>query len=178
MVFDQRQATRIRVRWMSRRDMPEVLKIERSSFEFPWLEHDFIRCTQQRNCVGIVAELDGEVVGFMVYELLKSRIQILNFAVSPRYRRHGVGSQLVEKLLGKLTPNRRNRIILEVRETNLPAQLFFRDNGFRAVALLRGYYDDTPEDAYRMQYRYKSQQQQPAPINRIAEYTEEARKRA
>ena len=49
---------------------------------------------------------------------------------------------------------RRNRIMLEVRETNLSAQLFFRANGFRAVSLLREFYEDTPEDAYLMQFSY------------------------
>mgnify|MGYP000694573899 CR=1 FL=1 len=50
---------------------------------------------------------------------------------------------------------RRSRVTLEVRETNLPAQLFFRNVGFRAVSVLRCYYHDTPEDAYLMQYRYR-----------------------
>ena len=45
--------------------------------------------------------------------------------------------------------------MLEVRETNLAAQLFFRGQGFRAVSVLREFYDDTPEDAYLMQYRYR-----------------------
>jgi ribosomal-protein-alanine N-acetyltransferase len=44
--------------------------------------------------------------------------------------------------------------MLEIRETNLPAQLFFRDIGFRAISLLRDFYEDTTEDAYLMQYRY------------------------
>jgi len=43
--------------------------------------------------------------------------------------------------------------VLEVRETNLAAQLFFKNQGFRAVTVLRDYYDDTPEDAYIMQFR-------------------------
>ena len=45
---------------------------------------------------------------------------------------------------------------LEVRETNLPAQIFFRESGFRAVSVLRDYYQDTTEDAYVMQYRYRT----------------------
>jgi ribosomal-protein-alanine N-acetyltransferase len=46
--------------------------------------------------------------------------------------------------------------MLEIRETNLSAQLFFRDAGFRAISVLRSFYDDTPEDAYLMQYRYSA----------------------
>jgi len=165
---DQKQEIRVHIRWMIRRDMPEVLDIERSSFEFPWAEEDFIRCLRQRNCIGMVAEHDDRVVGFMIYELHKNRIHVLNFAVAPDAQRCGVGSQMIAKLIAKLSAQRRSRIVLEVRETNLAAQLFFRENGFRAVSVLRAYYEDTPEDAYMMQYRYRAEKPaQTVPINRI-----------
>ncbi len=168
MQSDQKQEVRVHIRWMIRRDMPEVLDVESQNFEFPWLEEDFIRCLRQRNCIGMVAEHDDRVVGYMIYELHKTRIHVLNFAVADGYHRCGVGSQMVAKLIAKLSTQRRNRIILEVRETNLAAQLFFRENGFRAVSVLRSYYEDTPEDAYLMQYRYRVEQPSVLePVNRI-----------
>lgn len=145
---------RVHIRWAFRRDMEEILAIERQSFEFPWFEEDFIRCMRQRNCIGMVAEFGERVVGFFIYELHKTRIHVLNFAVADDARRLGVGRQMVATLTGKLAQQRRVRITLEVRETNLAAQLFFRSCGFRAVSVLRAYYDDSPEDAYLMQYRY------------------------
>lgn len=168
MYSDPKQEVRVHVRWMIRRDMPEVLAIERRSFEFPWLEDDFVRCLRQRNCIGMVAEYEERVVGFMIYELQKARIHVLNFAVASDYRRLGVGSQMIAKLIGKLSPQRRSRLILAIRETNLAAQLFFRENGFRAVSVLHSYYADTPEDAYMMQYRYRHDRQLAIePVNRI-----------
>ena len=166
MNADPRQEIRVHIRWMIRRDMPEVLQIETDSFEFPWTDEDFVRCLRQRNCFGMVAEYEDRVVGFMIYELHKTRIHVLNFAVAPGYRRRGVGTQMVAKLVAKLSSQRRNRIVLEVRETNLAAQLFFRENQFRAVSVLKNFYEDTPEDAYLMQYRYQSE---PAvePLDRI-----------
>jgi [ribosomal protein S18]-alanine N-acetyltransferase len=159
---------RVHIRWMIRRDMAEVLEIERKSFEFPWSEEDFIRCLRQRNCIGMVAEIDDQVVGFMIYELHKTRLHILNFAVHPDQRRRHAGAQMVEKLIGKLSSQRRNRILLEVRETNLAAQVFFRSAGFRAVSVLREFYEDTPEDAYLMEYRFRSVEQEAfEPVNRI-----------
>jgi [ribosomal protein S18]-alanine N-acetyltransferase len=143
----------VHIRWMIRRDMPEVLATEKDCFEFPWQEEDFIRCLRQRNCIGMVAEAGERVVGFMVYELHKNRLHILNFAVRDGFRRRSVGTQMARKLIGKLSHERRSRIMLEIRETNLPAQLFFRALGFRAVSVLRDFYEDTPEDAYLMQFR-------------------------
>jgi ribosomal-protein-alanine N-acetyltransferase len=88
--------------------------------------------------------------------------------VSNDFKRRGVGSQMLAKLTGKLSPQRRTRIVLEVRETNLSAQLFFRENGFRAVSVLKNFYADSPEDAYLMQYRHRTEKV-PAtiPFNRI-----------
>jgi [ribosomal protein S18]-alanine N-acetyltransferase len=156
---EAKQEVRVHIRWMIRRDMPEVLDTECASFEFPWLEDDFVRCLRQRNCIGMVAEHEDRVAGFMIYELQKTRIHVLNFAVAPNYRRRGVGSQMIAKLIAKLSAQRRNRVTLEVRETNLAAQLFFRENGFRAVSVMRNYYADSPEDAYLMQFRYRPERQ-------------------
>ena len=99
----------VHIRWMIRRDMMEVLDIETQSFEFPWSEDDFIRCLRQRNCIGMVAEHDERVAGFMIYELHRNRLHILNFAVAPEFRRRGVGQQMVKKLVGKLSSQRRSR---------------------------------------------------------------------
>ena len=163
-----KQRLSVHIRWMIRRDMADVLEIENHSFEFPWFEEDFIRCLRQRNCIGMVAEYDEHVVGFMIYELHKTRLHILNFAVHPDFRRSQVGFQMVSKLTSKLSYQRRTQITLEVRETNLEAQLFFRGQDFRATNVLRGFYEDTPEDAYLMEYRYKQDPSEMIlPFNRI-----------
>jgi ribosomal-protein-alanine N-acetyltransferase len=168
MLPQQKQEVGVHIRWMIRRDMAEVLDIENRSFEFPWSEEDFIRCLRQRNCIGMVAEYDEQVVGFMIYELHKNRLHILNFAVHPDFRRRHVGTSMVRKLIGKLSQQRRNRILLEIRETNLDAQLFFRDLDFRAISVLRDFYDDTTEDAYLMQFRYQQEVLEEIPGNRIS----------
>ncbi len=164
------QKVRVQIRWLIRRDMPEVLEIERESFEFAWTEEEFLCCLRQRNCIGMVAELDHQIVGFMIYELHKSRLRILNFAVAPQARRQGVGQQMVGRLIDKLSQQRRKEIILEVRETNVAAQLFFKNRDFRALSVLRNHYDDTCEDAYYMCYRLESENAAFAPRNRISEY--------
>jgi ribosomal-protein-alanine N-acetyltransferase len=168
----QREELRVQIRWLIRRDMPEVLEIEGGSFEYPWSEEDFLACLRQRNCIGMVAEHNHRIVGFMIYELHKARLRILNFAVAPEARRQGVGGQMVHRLVDKLSQQRRKEILLEVRETNLRAQMFFKKQGFRAVHVLRGHYDDTTEDAYVMRYQMTAEDSLLpfSPQNRISEY--------
>jgi [ribosomal protein S18]-alanine N-acetyltransferase len=160
---------RVHIRWMIRRDMPEVLAIEHASFEFPWCEEEFLRVLRQRNCIGMVAEYGERVVGFMIYELHKNKLHVLDFATHPEFRRQGVGHQMIGKLVGKLSSHRRTRIALYVRETNLASQLFYRVQGFRAVEVAREHYQDTGEDAFVMQYLFdESVLDEPIMTNRIS----------
>jgi ribosomal-protein-alanine N-acetyltransferase len=142
----------VQIRWLIRRDMDEVLQIEEESFEFPWTEEEFLCCLRQRNCIGTVVEVDNKIVGFMIYELHKSMLRLLNFAVHPEIRRSGIGTKMVQRLIDKLSQQRRREIVLEIRETNVPGQLFFASMGFRAEFVLRNHYEDTEEDAYYMRY--------------------------
>lgn len=182
----QREKVRVHIRWMIRRDMPEVLKAELASFDFAWTEEDFLRCLRQRNCIGMVAEVDGpigtmngphtgsRVIGFMIYELHKNRLHVLNFAVHPQARRTGIGSQMVAKLINKLSTHRRQKITLAVRERNLSAQMFFRAHDFKATRVLRNYYEDSGEDAFQMEFRVGDEfdEELETPVNRIAQYEE------
>ena len=169
-------ATGIHIRWMIRRDMPEVMRTERASFEYAWTEDDFLRCLRQRNCIGMVAEQGETIHGFMIYELHRSRLHVLNFAVHPELRRQGIGGMMVAKLIYKLISHRRQKITLAVRERNLAAQMFFRAHGFKATRLLRKYYEDSGEDAYQMELRAPDDalfdEFVVGSVNRIAQYEE------
>ena len=164
---------RVHIRWMIRRDMPEVLAVEHASFEYPWCEEEFLRVLRQRNCIGMVAEYGERVVGFMIYELHKNKLQVLDFATHPEFRRTGVGHQMLAKLVGKLSTHRRTRIVLHVRETNLSAQYFYRIQGFRALEVAREHYADTGEDGYVMAYLLdESVVEEHVTTNRIAKQYE------
>lgn len=154
MMTDAPEKVRVHIRWMIRRDMAEVLDIERTVFQFPWFEEEFIRCLRQRNCIGMVAEAAEQVVGFMIYELHKTRLELLNIAVSKNNQRRCVGRQMIEKLIGKLSLQRRLKIKVPVRETNLSAQLFFRRMGFVALGLEPDFYEDSPEPAILFEYQH------------------------
>lgn len=144
----------VRIRYTSgRRDVPDIMDIELRSFQRPWTEDDLLMQLRRNNCNTIVAEYDGKIIGFAVYELLIHELHILNLAVHPEYRRNGVGTAMVVKLLNKLSQQRRRVLAVEVRETNLAAQLFFRACGSTGSQLWHDYYEDTGEDAYRICFR-------------------------
>lgn len=146
----------LHIRWMIRADMAEVLAIESASFPHPWNEEDFIRVLRQRNAIGVVVEHTGSerVLGYTIYELQRGSLRLLNFAVHPDFRRRGVGAALLAKLRSKLSSERRNKIIAEISEDNLPAHKFFAASGFRATAVCRNFYANHDGDAYRFVFRH------------------------
>jgi len=134
------------IRWMIRRDMAEVLGIEMDSFEYPWSEDNFVRCLRQRNVMGMVAENDNEdIVGFMIYELHKSRLHIRNFAVGEQWRRYGVGTAMLNRIKKKLHAERRIFISLDLVDEHKDwiglegARQFFESVGFTALSEVKRY---------------------------------------
>lgn len=167
---------KVHIRWMLRRDGKEVLEIETAGFEHPWTENDFLNALRQRNCIGMVAENAERIVGYLIYMLHKTHLHLLNFAVHPDHRRAGIGRAMVRKLVDKLSTHRRTRMTTIVRESNLPAQLFFKACGFNAEDVLRNYYDqDSGDDGYVFTYRVE--EDDPVfvhrSVNRINQFEEE-----
>lgn len=146
-------STSVHMRHMIRRDKPEVLAIDQESHANPWSEEMLLARLRERDCIGMIAEHRDRIVGYMVYSLMPTAIVIDRFAVATDCRRSGVGSQMMSKLIGKLSSQRRNRIKATVRETQLDFQLFARSQGFLATSVIRGFFTSTGEDAYMMEYR-------------------------
>ncbi len=143
----------VHCRWMIRRDVEECVAIDRLCSLSQWSYEDFVAILRKRTIIGVVAESHELLRGFSIYELFKNRIVILRLAVDPSWQRMAVGMQLVERLKSKLAVNRRAKLDVFVRETNMPGLLFFQSQGFTALGLERGWFEDTGEDAILMQYR-------------------------
>lgn len=142
----------ITLRHMVKADAATLEHIELKCFDHPWTVEEFLAAYRKHDCVIQIAEWQETVVGYMVYELHDTRFHLLSLAVHPRYRHRRVGSQMLTRLASTLAINGRKRILLEVRETNLEAQLFLKAHGFKATRVLRDYYEDSREDAYSMQF--------------------------
>jgi ribosomal-protein-alanine N-acetyltransferase len=149
------------VRWMITADLTAVLEIEAISSQFPWLEHDFRQALLIDNVLGAVAEVNGQVVGYMIYEQHRTGIDLFKLAVVPHARRLGVGRALIAKLISTLDGERQRSIAVVVNERNLQAHLWLRALGFMASEVLHGHFDerpdDPPEDGYRFQFAIPDQ---------------------
>jgi [ribosomal protein S18]-alanine N-acetyltransferase len=136
------------VRWMITNDIPSVLAIEQASLEHPWPEEAIVANLRRRNCIGMVAEHRGRVVGFTIYALHSDYIDVLKLVVHPGSRRQGIGRALITAIKDKLSAERRKTLEINVPETSLGAALFLRALGLKA-RLCSGELLEAEEDFYQ-----------------------------
>lgn len=150
-----RTQSKVHVRWARRGDMPDILRIEaslRGQHEPAWSENETLATLRRRECIGMVAEVGGKVIGWMVYELLPERFRLHRLAVFTTFRDLlNAEDALVEKLIAKLKAHPRRRIDVVVHERDTAALALYRSHGFRATRLLRDWYADG--DGYRMTFK-------------------------
>jgi ribosomal-protein-alanine N-acetyltransferase len=74
-------------------------------------------------------------------------LHINNLAVVPAFRRAGVATALLERVLQEGAALGARRTTLEVRESNEAARLLYERFGFTVSGIRRGYYTKPVEDA-------------------------------
>jgi ribosomal-protein-alanine N-acetyltransferase len=94
-----------------------------------------------------VAEESGAVVGVVAARTVAGEAEILNLAITPAWRRHGVGRQLADAAMEASRVSGAGRVFLEVRESNVAARAFYESMSFAQTGRRRAYYRDPAEDA-------------------------------
>jgi len=131
-------------------DIENVIAIERASFQFPWSTRFFLDELQVDCARSILAEVDGRIVGYVLFWLVSEEVDIHNIAVHPDFRRQGIGRLLLEQVVAVARRQERLRVTLDVRFSNASAQSLYRSFGFVARGLRKAYYSDNGEDALVM----------------------------
>jgi len=134
------------------RDLGAIDDIEQSSFSSPWGfekwgEDHYSKELAKEISMFLVAEWGGEVIGYTCGRAVVDEGHILKLAVSPEWRRRGIGRMLMDSIMTKLYERGSRLFWLEVRKSNAPARHFYNSLGFGLYGVRKGYYTDTREDA-------------------------------
>ncbi len=141
---------------MRREDLSEILAIEVASFAVPWtqemFESELARGDLSEILVARLADAGTPppVGGYICVWVVSDELHINNIAVDRRWRRRGIAGALLEAALDHGRVRGARRAFLEVRVSNLAAQALYRQYGFEAAGVRRGYYDQPTEDAVIM----------------------------
>lgn len=129
-----------------------VYDLSKESFAIPWSLDSIKKELNNPQAKYIIAQnlSTEEVIGFVGVWIILGEGDITNIAVSPKYRKQGIGSKLLVNLLEVCKSNNCEDITLEVRASNIPAQGLYKNFGFKEEGLRKKYYSDNGEDAVIM----------------------------
>ena len=139
------------VRPMLINDLKAILDIERDSFATPWsLEAFKAELKDNEYARYFCLELEGQVIGYMGLWFILDEGHITNIAITPNLRGQQWGEFLMRSVMEKMVEQGMERMTLEVRVSNNPAQSLYERLGFAIAGVRKGYYADTREDAMIM----------------------------
>jgi len=138
------------IRKMEIRDVKTIAELEKVCFSDPWSENSIASELNSRLSYWLVAEFNGEVVGYIGSQSVLDAADVMNLAVAPAYRRQGIGESLVNTLVAYLQQKGIIALLLEVRASNDPAIALYKRLGFEQVGRRPNYYHHPKEDALIM----------------------------
>ena len=136
------------IRKMNLGDITAIAELEKICFSDPWSENSIASEVENPLSYWLVAEVDGVVAGYVGSQTVLDASDMMNLAVSPDYRRQGIGQALVNALVEHLQKNRVIALLLEVRVSNAPAIALYESLGFELVGRRPKYYHNPREDAF------------------------------
>ena len=95
----------------------------------------------------IAETLDGAFLGYSGMMTVLDEGSVINIAVNEKYRRTGIGSGLLEKLIENSIDRGLLSLTLEVRESNEPALKMYEKYGFVIEGIRKNYYSSPKENA-------------------------------
>lgn len=142
----------INYRLMQSRDVPGVFTVDQACFKHNWAQDSYEAETKNILSNYVIAEIDGEIVGFGGFWQVIDEAHITNIAVLEEHRQTGVGQNIMNAMLAIALEKGCVGMTLEVREDNQPAINFYLKNGFTREGRRKDYYG-TGMDAIIM-WRY------------------------
>jgi [ribosomal protein S18]-alanine N-acetyltransferase len=132
-------------------DLDAIERIERASYPTPWSRSMFAGELAKQSSLSISAVTpDEQLVGYLVLSRYVDAWHVMNVAVDPEYRRHGIATAMLARLFEVTRDDAERGYTLEVRVSNLAAIALYESFGFVSRGVRRGYYTDNREDAVIM----------------------------
>ena len=139
---------------MGKKDLPEILAIEKESFTSPWTEGMFLDELQVAHAQCLVARLSHDnksmIGGYMIFWIIADEAHLHNIAVKKEFCRQGLAQGFMNIMREISRQAGVKSQTLEVRESNTGAINLYRKCGFVVKGRRPLYYTDTHEDALIM----------------------------
>ena len=138
----------ILIRPLAEEDLDAIVEIEQATYPTPWTEGIFRDELAAPGRVYLVAEADGEVVGYAGLMLVLPEAHVTSVTVDPKRRGSRIGTRLMLRISEEALAAGATSLTLEVRVSNRNAQALYQRFGMAPVGVRKRYYKD--EDALVM----------------------------
>jgi len=101
------------------------------------------------------AYIDNKIIGYIDYWITFDSSTIFKIVVKKDYRRMGIGSSLLNKVIEKLKEKEVLYLTLEVRVSNLEAIKLYEKFNFKKISIKKGYYDNFEDAIYMVRGLYE-----------------------
>ena len=135
------------IRKMKVEDAPAIAELEKLCFSDPWSENSIASEAINPLSYWLVAEIDGNIAGYVGSQTVLDAADMMNIAVSPAHRRQGIAQALVNALTDYLQKKGVIVLLLEVRFSNAQAIALYEKLGFALAGRRPNYYRNPREDA-------------------------------
>ncbi|QIK69925.1 ribosomal protein S18-alanine N-acetyltransferase [Erysipelothrix sp. HDW6C] len=125
-------------------DLQEILEIDAVQLVTNWHERLYIDEIVGEQSVFDVLDVDGHVMGFILFRINNEIADLLQFAVHVDFMHQGFGTVLFENVLVELREKGVSTVFLEVREHNDRAVSFYKKFDFERMRQRNNYYG--PDD--------------------------------
>jgi [ribosomal protein S18]-alanine N-acetyltransferase len=132
----------VAIRPMNELDIPMVVSIERSAYQFPWSEGIFRDCLRV-GYVCRVVDAGGDMGGYGIMSVGAGEAHILNVCIREEYRGRSYARKMLLFLMDRARAAGMREAFLEVRPSNTAAARLYHSMGFEQVGVRRGYYQAT-----------------------------------
>lgn len=159
----------ITLREMTWRDIPALSALEPELFpDDAWSEQTWWAELANRPRRGyVVAERGGAVVGYAGIHQGGDVADVMTIAVAPAARGQGLGSVLMNWLIGSARRDGAAHLMLEVRADNIAAQRLYSAAGFERLTVRPRYYQPGDVDAHIMRLHLReSAEPEPREVSR------------
>ena len=89
---------------------------------------------------------NGKIIGYIGISYVLDSADIISIVVHKDYTQKGIATLLLQEIFAFAKENNIQKIMLEVRKSNIPAQKLYEKHGCKQIAIRNNYYDNT-EDA-------------------------------
>lgn len=120
-------------------DLSWVMSIEQRSYDFPWSLRGFESSLEQ-GLNYIFYSADGTKLGYCCILPVLDEAHILNICVVPEFQGKGVAKSALDNVFAKLQESNYQIVLLEVRQSNQPAEKLYRSLGFSHDGVRKNYY--------------------------------------